>query len=115
MNDPFRGNTQNEGAWNSQQYIKKEALLSQLKTLKDEQERLHGIIYSPDVEAEDQELGAAFDAVTKEIAALEKQLQDEYGAEGGRRKKRRTKRRISRRSKSRRSKSCAKKSRRSKH
>jgi hypothetical protein len=102
------GSAQNFQDSDLAQYYKKDNLLSELQILKDEQKRLSNSLHVPG--AEDQELGAAFDAVTKEIAALEKRIQNEYGAEGGRRK-----RRTHRRSKSRRSKSCAKKSRRSKH
>ena len=114
MSNPFSGDTQNEGMYNSQQSFKKMELLDKIKALHVEQTELNNRLHAPDVEAEDQELGAAFDAVTREIAEKKKELKDkygddyntEYGSEGGRRK--------SHRSKSRRSKSCAKKSRRSK-
>ena len=127
MNDPYRGSTINEGAWNSQQSFKKMELLDKIKALHVEQTELNNRLHAPDVEAEDQELGAAFDAVTREIAEKKKQLKDEYGedynteygSEGGRRKKRthrrKSRRSKSRRSKSRRSKSHRSKSRRSKH
>jgi hypothetical protein len=108
MSNPFSGNTQNEGMYNSQQYFKKEALLSELQALKEQQTELSNRLHVAG--AEDQDLGAAFDAVTRDIAALEKKIKNEYGAEGGRRKKR-----THRRSKSRRSKSRRSKSRRSKH
>jgi hypothetical protein len=127
MSNPFSHQTQNEGMYNSQQSFKKMELLDKIKALHVEQTELNNRLHANDVEAEDQELGAAFDAVTREIAEKKKQLKDEYGedydaeygSEGGRRKKR-THRRKSHRSKSRakksrRSKSRAKKSRRSKH
>jgi hypothetical protein len=123
MNDPFAKDTQNEGMYNSQQSLKKMELLDIIKALQDEQKRLSNSLHVPG--GEHQELGAAFDAVTREIAEKKKQLKDEhgedynteYGSEGGRRKSHRRKshRSKSRRSKSRRSKSRRSKSRRSKH
>ena len=124
MSNPFSNQTQNEGMYNSQQSHKKMELLDKIKALQVEQTELNNRLHAPDVEAEDQELGAAFDAVTREIAEKKKQLKDEYGddynteygSEGGRRKshRRKSRRSKSRRSKSRRSKSRRSKSRRSK-
>ena len=132
MNNPFGNQTQNEGMYNSQQSFKKMELIDKIKALIVEQTELNNRLHAPDVEGQDQELGAAFDAVTREIAENKKQLKDEYGveydaeygSEGGRRKKRTHRRKShrsksrakkSRRSKSRRSKSRRSKSRRSKH
>jgi hypothetical protein len=122
MSNPFSSDTQNEGMYNSQQSHKKMELLDKIKALQVEQTELNNRLHVAG--AEDQELGAAFDAVTREIAERKKQLKDEYGedynteygSEGGRRKSHRRKshRSKSRRSKSRRSKSRRSKSRRSK-
>jgi len=116
MNDPFSKQTQNEGMYNSQQSLKKMELLDSIKALQDKQEIHYKNITSQD--AQNERIMYNHDAVIREIAELKKKLQDEhgedynqeYGSEGGRRKKR-----THRRSKSRRSKSRAKKSRRSKH
>jgi hypothetical protein len=125
MNDPFAKDTQNEGMYNSQQSLKKMELLDKIKALQVKQTELNNRLHANDVEAEDQELGAAFDAVTREIANKKQQLQDEYGenydaeygSEGGRQKSHRRKshRSKSHRRKSHRSKSRRSKSRRSKH
>ena len=76
----------------------------QLEMLKADRERLYKNITAQ--EGQDEGLMRHHDEVVQYITALEKEIQEKFGAQGGRRKKhRRTKRHSkSRRSKSRRSK-----------
>jgi len=88
----------------------------QLQLLKADLNILQDRIYGKDgkggQEAQDEELMHHRDQVVQYIKDVEKEIQEKYGAQGGRRKKHR---RTKRHSKSRRSKSRRSKSRRSKH
>lgn len=106
-----KGNTQNIADDFLGQYYGDEAQKRrQLQLLKDEFDKLTAKIHGQ--ESQDQEAMLERDEVLNMITELKKEIQEKYGAQGGRRKKHR---RTKRHSKSRRSKSRRSKSRRSKH
>ena len=85
----------------------------QLQLLKADLEMLEKSIQESTLQGyQDQETMVDRDQVLQIIKGVEKEIQEKYGAQGGRRKKHR---RTKRHSKSRRSKSRRSKSRRSKH